>query len=245
MPPKNTRKRKAKVDEGTTEQAKARVMKTRKMSKAIDDTEHVQQPIDDDYDLEPEGGQDAARKALFAGAMKCNYWLMKSEPNQRFVKNVDVSFSIDALEAADGKTAEWDGVRNTEACSNMKCMNVGDIALFYHSNCRTPGVVGIVEIVRKAYPDQSQFEGLGPFFDRNSSIKNPKWFSVDVKFIRRFEKDIPLTALRRYQYRELSGMPLFDRPRLSVQPITKQHFDFILQLDLSNQQENVNKGEEV
>lgn len=224
MPP---RKRKATVIEAK-DPAPSKGIKTRKMTK--DSPKEDERSASDNQGLEPP----PVRKSLFANEATCNYWLMKSEPNRRLVKNVDISFSIDALQAADDETAEWDGVRSMEACNNLLSMNVGDLALFYHSNCRTPAVVGIMEIVRSAYPDQSQFDGLGPFFDRKSSVADPKWFSVDVKFVRRFQKEIPMTELRRYQDTDLSGMPLFSRPRLSIQSLTKQQFDFILQLDLGN-----------
>mgnify|MGYP001163291304 CR=1 FL=1 len=75
-----------------------------------------------------------------------NHWLFKSEP--------DV-FGIDHLAARPNATEHWDGVRNYQARNFMRQMKVGDQAFFYHSNCDPPGIVGIVEVVREAYPDHT------------------------------------------------------------------------------------------
>ena len=89
-----------------------------------------------------------------------HYWLMKSEPD---------TFSIDDLACKAGQTEHWDGVRNYQARNFMRAMNAGDRAFFYHSNCAEPGIVGIVEIVRTAYPDPSAFDRKSPYYDPKSS----------------------------------------------------------------------------
>ena len=161
------------------------------------------------------------------------YWIMKSEPNERFVKRVDVSFGISDLMAEDKQTAEWEGVRNNEAKNNLKEMQEGDLAFFYHSSCRDPGIAGIVEIVKSAYPDQTQFNVDSPYYDQRSKKQDPLWFSVDVKLIRKFNDILTLAELRKH-WDSLQGMILFARKRLSIQPIAKHHFDYILELDMNS-----------
>ena len=82
------------------------------------------------------------------------YWLMKSEPDE---------LSIDDLARLPRKTTPWFGVRNYQARNFMRDgMAVGDLAFFYHSSCPEPGIAGIVEITKKAYPDASQFDAKSP-----------------------------------------------------------------------------------
>ena len=179
-----------------------------------------------------EGGEKVKKTLFETDEPAKNYWLMKSEPKKRLVNGVDVSFSIEELMEEAHQTAEWDGVRNYESRNNIKAMRVGDIAFFYHSNCREPGIVGIVEIVQSAYPDESQFNKASPFYDAACIIANPKWFSVDVKFIRKLNTVVLFSELKKHRA-QLHGMALFNKMRLSVQPLTKVHFDYILQLDLA------------
>lgn len=189
-------------------------------------------PIKDD-DSEPK-----SRKRLHfrdGPGINRNYWIMKSEPNVRMVKGTDVSYSLSQLMSEPGQTTIWDGVRNHEAKMNILSMKVGDLAFFYHSSCKDPGFVGLVTIVRSSYPDPSQFEPSHPYFDPKSSTDDPRWFSVDVKFVRRLQRPITLSELRSYQ-REHSAIngPLKDlsvirRQRLSVLPMSKTEYDFVLQ----------------
>lgn len=89
-----------------------------------------------------------------------NYWLMKSEP--------DV-FSIDDLKNRPGQAEHWDGVRNYQARNMLRDqMKAGDMAFFYHSSCDTPGIVGIVEIVREGYPDFTAFDPAHEHYDPKS-----------------------------------------------------------------------------
>lgn len=150
------------------------------------------------------------------------YWLFKSEP--------DV-FGIDDLAAAPGRTDHWDGVRNYQARNFMRDrMKVGDQGFFYHSNTKEPGVVGIVEIVREGYPDHTAFDPEDPHYDPKSDPDNPRWYMVDVKFVRKLERTITLTELK--QQPELTDLPLVRKGnRLSVMPVEKHHWEFILSLE--------------
>jgi predicted RNA-binding protein with PUA-like domain len=146
------------------------------------------------------------------------YWLLKSEPD---------SFSIDDLER-DGVTA-WDGVRNYQARNYLRAQRKGDRALFYHSSCAEPGVVAIAEIAREAYPDDSAFDPTDKHYDPKSDPADPTWFMPDVKFVRRLPRVVSLHELQGRP--ELDGLLLTRKGnRLSVMPVSKEHFDFIVKL---------------
>uniref|UniRef100_A0A8D0EBP0 Thymocyte nuclear protein 1 n=1 Tax=Salvator merianae TaxID=96440 RepID=A0A8D0EBP0_SALMN len=165
------------------------------------------------------------------------HWLMKSEPESRFEKGVDVKFGIEDLKAQPNQTACWDGIRNYQARNFLKDMRTGQTAFFYHSNCKEPGIVGIIKIVKEAYPDHTQFDKKEPHYDASSTKEKPKWYMVDVQFVRMTKRFIPLAELKRHhQEHKISGGPLkemtlFTRQRLSVQPLTNEEFDFILRLE--------------
>ena len=146
------------------------------------------------------------------------FWILKSEPD---------SFSIDDLERV-GTTA-WDGVRNYQARNYLRSQNKGDRALFYHSSCAEPGVVGIAEIARAAYPDDTAFDPTDKHYDPKSDPSDPTWYMPDVKFVRRLPR---VVTLRELQGRpELDGLLLTRKGnRLSVMPVSKEHFDFIVAL---------------
>ena len=147
-----------------------------------------------------------------------HYWLFKSEP--------DV-YGIDRLER-EGRT-EWSGVRNFQARNFMREMALGDLGFFYHSSTKPPGIAGIVTIVREAYPDFTQFERGHEYEDPPSRPERPKWWMVDVAFVRRLERYLPLDELR--EQSELAGMALLRRgQRLSVQPVSAAHWTAIERL---------------
>ncbi|CAO3683218.1 unnamed protein product [Umbelopsis vinacea] len=157
-------------------------------------------------------------------------WLMKAEPDTRIVKDKDVKFSIDDLKAMPNSTSQWDGVRNFEARNIMRdSMKIGHQVLFYHSNCKQPGIAGIAEIVREGYIDYTAFDESHPYFDPKSDKSNPKWYMVDVKFVRKLKRLIPLKELQ--SCKDLSEMMLIKRGRLSVQPVTDDEYNFILSLE--------------
>ena len=144
------------------------------------------------------------------------YWLMKSEPGD---------YSIDDLER-DG-TEHWDGIRNYQARNLMRDqMEIGDRVLFYHSNAKPPGVVGIAEIASGPYPDHTQFDPEEKYYDAKSDPEDPRWIMVDVEFVEKLPRMVGLPELREYE--ELSEMVLLNRSRLSVQPVTKEQYEFIV-----------------
>jgi predicted RNA-binding protein with PUA-like domain len=151
------------------------------------------------------------------------YWLMKSEPGV---------FGIDDLAKSPRKTTHWDGVRNFQARNFMRDdMRRGDRAFFYHSSCDEPGVVGIVEIVKEGYPDQTAFDKDDDHFDPDSDPAKPRWYMVDVRLERKFRRAITLTTLREHEQRALKGLALLKRgQRLSITPVSAAHWKFIVDL---------------
>jgi predicted RNA-binding protein with PUA-like domain len=149
------------------------------------------------------------------------YWLMKSEPE---------TFGIDHLQKRPNKTEPWDGVRNYQARNMMRDeMRAGDLAFFYHSNCEEPGIVGIMTIVKAAYPDITMYNPDSKYYDPKSTAENPRWFRVDVKFRKKFKNSIALNELK--QHPALQGMPVLQKgSRLSITPVTEAQWNFILKL---------------
>ena len=168
-----------------------------------------------------------------------SHWLIKSEPESRLESNgQDMKFSLDDLKAEPASTACWDGVRNYAARNNMRRMCVGQKVFFYHSNCKVPGIAGLVTVAREAYPDHTQFDRKDTHFDPKSSKDAPRWDMVDVTYERQLERFIPLQELKAIHLRHkasgkgaLKDLALFTSARLSVQPLTKEEFDFILDLE--------------
>jgi predicted RNA-binding protein with PUA-like domain len=152
-----------------------------------------------------------------------NYWLLKSEPD---------SFGIEDLARAPRKTAAWDGVRNYQARNTLRDdMKKGDQAFFYHSSCEIPGIAGIVSVVREGYPDSTAFKRGHHHYDAGSDPKNPRWYMVDVRLERQFVSLVTLDELRAYVAGPLKSMVLLRKGnRLSVMPVTKSEWQFILGL---------------
>ncbi len=149
------------------------------------------------------------------------YWLMKSEPS---------SYSIDDLAAKKGKRDGWEGIRNYQVRNMLRDeMKVGDKAFFYHSSCKPAGIVGIVEIVKEAYPDLSALNKTSKYYDAKSNPNNIRWVMVDVRLDTKFKRMITLDELK--QNKALQGLVLLRKGnRLSVSPVSKKHWDIILRL---------------
>lgn len=147
------------------------------------------------------------------------FWLIKSEP--------DV-YGIEDLER-DGVTY-WEGIRNYQARNFMRDdMKVGDRLLYYHSNAKPAGVVGLARVAREAYPDPEQFEPESKYFDPKATPEEPRWVVVDVEFVAKFRDIVPLATLKADP--ALDGMLVTRRgQRLSVQPVEPAHFERVLEL---------------
>jgi len=147
---------------------------------------------------------------------------MKSEPEE---------FSIDDLAKRPRKTEPWDGVRNYQARNMMRDqMRKGDMVFFYHSNCDAPGIAGMMRVHKEAYPDPTAFDPEDKHYDPKSDPDDPRWFLVDVKYVRKLKRVITLSELK--EHRELEALALVKRGnRLSIMPVTEDQWLFILSLE--------------
>jgi predicted RNA-binding protein with PUA-like domain len=145
---------------------------------------------------------------------------MKSEPG---------NYSIDDLKV--DRVTWWDGVRNYQVRNMVRDdFRKGDLAFFYHSECKEPGIVGIMTITSGAYPDPTAFDPKEKYFDPKSDPENPRWLMVDVRYKRRLKRPIPLKELR--DHGELAEMPLLRRGnRLSITPVTPDQWASIMSLE--------------
>ena len=145
------------------------------------------------------------------------YWLMKSEPSE---------VSIDDLASLPGQSIAWYGVRNYQARNFMRDqMRVGDMVFFYHSSCAEPGIAGIAAVDKLAYPDETQFETGGKYFDPKATRENPRWFNVDVRFVKKTPL-IGISELRRHE--ALARMRILQKGnRLSITPVDPSEWDYI------------------
>ena len=150
------------------------------------------------------------------------YWLMKSEPDD---------FSIDDLERV-GKEP-WTGVRNYQARNFMRdSMQLGDQVFFYHSNTKVPGIYGIAEVASTPYPDPTQFEKKSKYFDPRATPEEPRWFLVDVGFVRRLRAPIPLATIRTRSEQLGEDFALIRKgARLSVLPVNGSQWKTLLALE--------------
>jgi|APLow6443716910_1056828.scaffolds.fasta_scaffold474759_1 predicted RNA-binding protein with PUA-like domain len=144
------------------------------------------------------------------------YWLMKSEPHV---------YSIEDL-AREGKSG-WEGVRNYQARNTMRdLMQVGDEVLFYHSSTEPPGVAGLARISKTGVVDPSQFDAQSDYYDPKSTPDHPRWIMVEIEYVETFQQYLSLAELKNLP--ELGGMVLLQRgSRLSVQPVSPEHFELI------------------
>ena len=147
------------------------------------------------------------------------YWLMKSEPDE---------FSIDDLVRAKGRTTPWFGVRNYQARNYMRDMKVGERAFFYHSSCPEPGIAGIVEVSRLAYPDATQFDPKSDYYDAKATRDAPRWDHVDVRLVEK-TRLVSLPELRGEP--ALADMVILRRGnRLSITPVTPGEWKAIVKM---------------
>lgn len=152
------------------------------------------------------------------------YWLLKSEPD---------AFGIEDLKARQEQTEPWDGVRNYQARNMMRDqMQVGDLGFFYHSNVKEPGIVGIIEVVSAGYPDATAFDPDSKYYDPKSDPDNPRWYLVNVRFVRDLKRHISLSELKDHADDALADFPLVRKGnRLSIMPVTDAQWAFILGLE--------------
>ena len=130
------------------------------------------------------------------------YWLIKSEPHV-FSWTDQVAHKVES----------WTGVRNYQARKNLIAMKIGERAFFYHSHTQR-AIVGVVEVVKSAYPDPTANEG--------------NWVCVDVKTIGTLPTPVPLTQIKKEPL--LNQLTLIKQPRLSVCPISDEHWAILCRM---------------
>jgi predicted RNA-binding protein with PUA-like domain len=151
--------------------------------------------------------------------MAIQYWLMKSEPE---------SYGIVHLEK--DKKTPWSGVRNFQARNYMRDeMKVGDLVLFYHSNTKETGVYGIGKVVSKPYPDPTQFEEGGDYYEKRATKENPVWYLVDIGFVKTLKTPVLLSTLRT-EAKTKTMKTLEPGNRLSITPVTMIEYEHVLSL---------------
>lgn len=146
------------------------------------------------------------------------FWLVKTEPE---------TYSIDNL--LEDLSTTWDCVRNYQARNFLKEMKLGDQVFIYHSNSDPIGIVGLAKVSKLAFPDQTQFNSKSDYFDPKATKENPRWFSPEFKFVKKFKETISLVELKKIS--ALKNMVLLKQgSRLSVQPVTEAEFRTVLNL---------------
>lgn len=148
-----------------------------------------------------------------------NYWLIKSEPHV---------YGLQLLKKE--QRTPWDGVRNYQARNMMRDdMNIGDLVLYYHSNCAEPGVVGMARVVSEPHPDHTQFEKKSKYYDEKSKEDNPRWILVDFEYVGEFPKAVSLADMKADS--KLEGMVVVRKGnRLSISPVEGKHFRRVCKL---------------
>jgi len=149
-----------------------------------------------------------------------NYWLFKTEPG---------CFSFDDLKNRPQMTEHWDGVRNFQARNFLRdSIKVGDLVLFYHSSIPEPAIVGLAEVVREGYPDFTALDPTNEHFDPKATADRPIWYMVDVRYQQVLPREVTLEAIRNNPL--LTAMPLVNRSRLSIQPVTTEQWQIIAKM---------------
>lgn len=148
------------------------------------------------------------------------YWLFKTEPDE---------YSLQDLANAPQQTDIWDGIRNYQARNFLRDkVAVGDPVFMYHSQCKQVGVVGMAEVVKAAYADPAQFQADSKYFDAKATSQVPRWFCVDIRFVRQFNQTVSLKTIKSHP--ELQQMVLLKQGRLSIVPVTAQESQILEQL---------------
>jgi predicted RNA-binding protein with PUA-like domain len=164
------------------------------------------------------GAWDAALAPRAPGEKR--YWLVKSEPSV---------FSFDDLLRKPNKTTHWDGVRNFVARNFMRDgMKKGDRVFFYHSMADAQSIVGICEVVREGYPDDSAFDPKHAGFDPKSDESSPTWYMVDLRAVAQLTHPVTLAQIK--ERKELANMALLRIGRLSVSPVTAREWEVICKM---------------
>ena len=147
-----------------------------------------------------------------------NYWLMKSEPDVYSIADLKLD-----------KSSIWDGVRNYQARNFMRQMSLGDLVFFYHSNTKTPGIVGLMRVVETNIADPTQFDINSEYYDPKSQLDSPRWQTVRVEFVEEFAKLISLDEVKQ-KFSADEILLVRKGNRLSVMPVSESAAQKILKM---------------
>jgi len=138
-----------------------------------------------------------------------NYWLMKSEPDVYSISNLEQD-----------QQDIWDGIRNYQARNFLRQMQVGDLAFFYHSNTKIPGISGVMKIIESNVVDPTQFDPNSKYYDPKSTLESPRWQTVTVQFMEKFSELISLNKLKQ-EFSDDDFLVVKKGNRLSVMPVSE------------------------
>jgi predicted RNA-binding protein with PUA-like domain len=138
-----------------------------------------------------------------------NYWLMKSEPDVYSISNLEQD-----------QQDIWDGIRNYQARNFLRQMQVGDLAFFYHSNTKIPGISGVMKIIESNVVDPTQFDPNSKYYDPKSTLESPRWQTVTVQFVEKFSELISLNKLKQ-EFSDDDFLVVKKGNRLSVMPVSE------------------------
>lgn len=173
----------------------------------------------------------AAAAPSTAASASRQYWLLKSEPDPHVVGGVDLSYGWERFASEVGGVGRYTGVRNGQAKNTLRDrMRAGDLAFFYHSSTKVPGIAGIVEVVRPAIPDADALNPRHPLYDARATPAEPRWYAADVRAVRPMTPYVSLPMLRAHAA-ELGDMTLLRQPRLSVQPVKPHEWAAVLRIE--------------
>ena len=150
--------------------------------------------------------------------MGINYWLFKTEPS---------TYSIDDLKKSKQGKDIWDGVRNFQARNFLRDdVKKGDLVFIYHSSCKVPGIAGLAKVTREKLPDPTSWDKKSSYYDPKSTKEKPRWFMVEIAFVKKFKNLITLDKLK--SVKELDGFQLLKKGnRLSILPVSNKYFEVI------------------
>lgn len=149
-------------------------------------------------------------------------WLLKTEPD---------AFSIEDLAACGDAGEPWNGIRNYQARNFLQQMQPGDRVLLYHSSCAVPAVVGEGTVISEPYPDPDALNPESPYYDPKSRADQPRWWVVDVRYQRHWPTPVTLKSIK--QQPELADLPLLKQSRLSISPVSDDHWQALERLSNS------------
>ncbi|KAH3667449.1 hypothetical protein OGAPHI_003098 [Ogataea philodendri] len=156
------------------------------------------------------------------------FWLVKSEPMPRVDAKTGKTVKFSIYDLAQVPAEPWDGVRNYEARNYLIQMAKDDVCLFYHSNCKNPGIVGLCTVASTAKPDRSQFDPQSPNYDPKAGPDQPRWWCPEMAFLCLLNRKLSLAELR--ESKGVEDLYLLKRGRLSVTPVSEKQFWRLMQL---------------